>query len=98
MGKHSKSDGHEEQRPLTLTWKEMQFVIEKIDVISLIYRVISRKGDKRKKKGWYIELYWQRCGVQNRGGSTSQWCVLVRTALGCCHAVLAVSQQEGYYQ
>lgn len=97
MGKHSKSDGHEEQQ-LTLTWKRIRFVIEKSDVISLIYRIVSRKGDKRKKKGWYIELYWQRCRVQSRGGSTLQWCALVRTALGCCCAVLAVSQQEGYYQ
>lgn len=48
------NDGREEQRPLTLTWKRTELIVEKFDVINTNYRVIVRKGDKRKKKGGHM--------------------------------------------
>lgn len=39
---------------MTLTWKRTELIVEKFDVINTNYRVIVRKGDKRKKKGGHM--------------------------------------------
>lgn len=73
------NDGCEEQRPLTLTWKRTELIVEKSDVINTNYRVIVRKGDKKEE-----ERRTHGMIRRSRGDSTSPWLELLCAAAMQC--------------